>query len=413
MATGPGRCWPRLDERVAIAALPHCHWTDGGLLDLAAIGAALPRGRQRAGARRHPVAGALPLDLAAVAPGLPGLRRLQVAARPLQPGLPLRRAAAPGRPAARAQLDRARGQRGLRPPDRLSRRATSPARGASTSASARTSRCCRSASSGWSSCWRWGVADDRRDARGAHRRRSPSGPRARPQRVAGRRSRRPLSRPALPAGRAGRPARAPRQGAGPRQPARRFLRVTPHLYNHEATSTGCSTCSSARCRPPERPSAREPLGLVAGKPGDQRHDRARLDQIQLGPSTARRLLPWGGNRRARRARYPESAASRPAHRPAPPAARNRAAPNRRSGHVEQALPAQALDVNARRARAVAPVGLIQPMPCQRILARAQQLVQGQRAVGWSKSQMQPVVDQRLARSGASRRAARPASSRTS
>jgi selenocysteine lyase/cysteine desulfurase len=27
-----------LDERVAIAALPHCHWTDGGLLDLVAIG---------------------------------------------------------------------------------------------------------------------------------------------------------------------------------------------------------------------------------------------------------------------------------------------------------------------------------------------------------------------------------------
>jgi selenocysteine lyase/cysteine desulfurase len=28
----------RLDDRVAIAALPHCHWTDGGIIDLEAIG---------------------------------------------------------------------------------------------------------------------------------------------------------------------------------------------------------------------------------------------------------------------------------------------------------------------------------------------------------------------------------------
>ena len=28
----------KLDERVAIAALPHCHWTDGGIIDLEAIG---------------------------------------------------------------------------------------------------------------------------------------------------------------------------------------------------------------------------------------------------------------------------------------------------------------------------------------------------------------------------------------
>ena len=29
----------RIDERTAVAALPHCHWTDGGRLDLARIGA--------------------------------------------------------------------------------------------------------------------------------------------------------------------------------------------------------------------------------------------------------------------------------------------------------------------------------------------------------------------------------------
>jgi selenocysteine lyase/cysteine desulfurase len=58
----------RLDERVAIAALPHCHWTDGGLLDLAAIGR---RCREAGTALVLDVTqslGALPLDLAAVAP---------------------------------------------------------------------------------------------------------------------------------------------------------------------------------------------------------------------------------------------------------------------------------------------------------------------------------------------------------
>jgi selenocysteine lyase/cysteine desulfurase len=57
-----------LDERVAIAALPHCHWTDGGLLDLAAVGR---RCREVGSALVLDVTqslGALPLDLAAVAP---------------------------------------------------------------------------------------------------------------------------------------------------------------------------------------------------------------------------------------------------------------------------------------------------------------------------------------------------------
>jgi selenocysteine lyase/cysteine desulfurase len=57
-----------LDERVAIVALPHCHWTDGGLLDLVAIGR---RCREVGSALVLDVTqslGALPLDLAAVAP---------------------------------------------------------------------------------------------------------------------------------------------------------------------------------------------------------------------------------------------------------------------------------------------------------------------------------------------------------
>jgi selenocysteine lyase/cysteine desulfurase len=57
-----------LDQRVAIAALPHCHWIDGGLLDLAAIGA---RCREAGGALVVDATqslGALPLDLAAIRP---------------------------------------------------------------------------------------------------------------------------------------------------------------------------------------------------------------------------------------------------------------------------------------------------------------------------------------------------------
>lgn len=57
-----------LDERVRVVALPHCRWTDGGLLDLAAIGA---RCREIESALVLDVTqslGALPLDLAAVEP---------------------------------------------------------------------------------------------------------------------------------------------------------------------------------------------------------------------------------------------------------------------------------------------------------------------------------------------------------
>ena len=57
-----------LDERVAVLALPHCHWTDGGLLDLVAIGA---RARQ-CGAELvldlTQSAGALPFEVREVQP---------------------------------------------------------------------------------------------------------------------------------------------------------------------------------------------------------------------------------------------------------------------------------------------------------------------------------------------------------
>jgi selenocysteine lyase/cysteine desulfurase len=58
----------RLDERVAIAALPHCHWIDGGLLDLAAIGARCREVGSALVVDATQSLGALPLDLAAVRP---------------------------------------------------------------------------------------------------------------------------------------------------------------------------------------------------------------------------------------------------------------------------------------------------------------------------------------------------------
>lgn len=55
-----------IDERTAIAALPNCHWTDGGLVDLVRVSAAL----QRVGARLVLDAtqslGAMPLDVARI-----------------------------------------------------------------------------------------------------------------------------------------------------------------------------------------------------------------------------------------------------------------------------------------------------------------------------------------------------------
>jgi selenocysteine lyase/cysteine desulfurase len=58
----------RLDERVAITAVPHCHWIDGGLLDLAAIGARCREVGSALVVDATQSLGALPLDLAAVRP---------------------------------------------------------------------------------------------------------------------------------------------------------------------------------------------------------------------------------------------------------------------------------------------------------------------------------------------------------
>jgi selenocysteine lyase/cysteine desulfurase len=69
----PGESWTEavlaaIDERTAVAALPHCHWTDGSLVDLERIGV---RCRQTGTALVVDItqsAGALPFDVARVQP---------------------------------------------------------------------------------------------------------------------------------------------------------------------------------------------------------------------------------------------------------------------------------------------------------------------------------------------------------
>ncbi len=57
-----------IDDRTAVAALPHCHWTDGGLLDLVRIRAGLDAVGAALALDVTQSLGALPLDLAAVDP---------------------------------------------------------------------------------------------------------------------------------------------------------------------------------------------------------------------------------------------------------------------------------------------------------------------------------------------------------
>ena len=83
---------------------------------------ALSRGRQRARDRRDAVAGRPAARPRHDPARFSGLRRLQVAARALQPRLSLRRAPLAGWAAARAQLDRAHRQREFRRAGRLSGR---------------------------------------------------------------------------------------------------------------------------------------------------------------------------------------------------------------------------------------------------------------------------------------------------
>lgn len=58
----------RIGHRTAVACLPHCHWTDGGLLDLATIGERLRSVGAALVVDATQSLGAYPLDLAAVRP---------------------------------------------------------------------------------------------------------------------------------------------------------------------------------------------------------------------------------------------------------------------------------------------------------------------------------------------------------
>jgi selenocysteine lyase/cysteine desulfurase len=57
-----------IDERIAVAALPHCHWTDGGLVDLVAVGRRLREVGAALVVDATQSLGALPFDVAAVDP---------------------------------------------------------------------------------------------------------------------------------------------------------------------------------------------------------------------------------------------------------------------------------------------------------------------------------------------------------
>lgn len=58
----------RLDSRTAIVALPHCHWTDGGLLDLVAIRQACDRIGAALCIDATQSLGVMPFDVAAIRP---------------------------------------------------------------------------------------------------------------------------------------------------------------------------------------------------------------------------------------------------------------------------------------------------------------------------------------------------------
>ena len=57
-----------IDERISVVALPHCHWTDGGLLDLARVGDRCRAAGARLVLDLTQSAGALRFDAAAVRP---------------------------------------------------------------------------------------------------------------------------------------------------------------------------------------------------------------------------------------------------------------------------------------------------------------------------------------------------------
>jgi selenocysteine lyase/cysteine desulfurase len=64
------RVLERIDARTGIVALPHCHWTDGGLLDLVAIGAACRKVGAALCVDATQSLGVMPFDVAAIQPDI-------------------------------------------------------------------------------------------------------------------------------------------------------------------------------------------------------------------------------------------------------------------------------------------------------------------------------------------------------
>jgi selenocysteine lyase/cysteine desulfurase len=141
----------RLDDRVAITAVPHCHWIDGGLLDLAAIGARCHEIGSALVVDATQSLGALPLDLAAVRPDYLVCAGYKWLLGPYSLGyLYVAPAHQDGRPLEQNWIARA----GSEDFARLNRLPgpLPTGRAASTSASAPTLRSYPSASSVWSTC---------------------------------------------------------------------------------------------------------------------------------------------------------------------------------------------------------------------------------------------------------------------
>jgi len=103
-----------IDGSTGIVAVPQCHWTDGGLIDLEAIAAACRRVGAALCVDATQSLGALPLDVKRVDPDF-----VQMAARAVQSWISLRCTALATRSSHRAQLDCAPGLRGFRWPGQL------------------------------------------------------------------------------------------------------------------------------------------------------------------------------------------------------------------------------------------------------------------------------------------------------
>jgi selenocysteine lyase/cysteine desulfurase len=103
-----------IDRSTGIVAVPHCHWTDGGLIDLEAIGAACRRVGAVLCVDATQSVGALPLDVKRVDPDFLAVASYKWLLGPVQSWVSVRCAALARRASHRAQLDCTQGLRKFR-----------------------------------------------------------------------------------------------------------------------------------------------------------------------------------------------------------------------------------------------------------------------------------------------------------